>query len=76
MAKNGGDQPPPKFTPPLIVAAIPKVNPAIATAVAFNMVLKPTSIPVALTVLVVGVVIGLLLAIREHAPVAEEARAA
>jgi hypothetical protein len=76
MAKNGGDQPAPKLVPPLLVAAIPKVNPAIAVAVAFNMVTKPTSVPVALSVLAIGIAIGLVMAMRDQSVVAEEASAA
>jgi len=62
MAARGADQPAPKLAPPPLVMVLPTVNTGIALAVAFDMVMKPTSVPVALAVIVVGIVLGVLAA--------------
>lgn len=75
MAKNGADQPMPKAAPRRVVVVLPIVNTGIALSVAFDMVTKPTSIPVALAVIAVGIVVSGALAMRGSAPAPEEAYA-
>lgn len=74
-AKRGADQPAPKLVPPRFVAALPLINTGIALAVVFDMVTKPVSIAVALSVLAIGIVISAAGAMRRPAPVAEDVRA-
>ena len=64
IAKEGGDRPAPRLAPPLLVAILPVVNTGIALSVVFDMVTKPTSVPVALGVMVIGVMTSLVLALR------------
>jgi hypothetical protein len=67
LAKNGADQPAPRLVPPPLLAILPMVNTAIALAVAFDMVTKPTSIPVALSIVAVGAVLGAAAGLRRPA---------
>src|SRR5437879_4898638 len=76
IAKNGADLPAPKLVPPPFVAALPVINTGIALGVAFDMVTKPASIPVALGIVGVGIALGAATAMRRPAPVVEEVRAA
>jgi uncharacterized membrane protein len=76
IAKNGADQPAPRLLPPPLVAVLPVINTGIALSVAFDMVTKPTSIPVALSVIAVGILLGAAATMRRPAPVIEEASAA
>jgi hypothetical protein len=77
MAKRGADQPAPKLVPPPLLIALPTINTGIAIAVVFDMVTKPASIPVALGVVAIGIVLGALPAMRRRpAPAMERARAA
>ncbi|HEX7979364.1 MAG TPA: hypothetical protein VF461_12240 [Gemmatimonadaceae bacterium] len=62
MAANGADQSVPKMAPPAAVVLLPTINTGVAAAVALDMVVKPTSIPVALGIVAVGVVVGVLAA--------------
>ena len=62
MVARGADQPAPTLAPPPLVMVLPTVNTGIALAVAFDMVMKPTSVPVALAVIAVGIVLGVLAA--------------
>jgi hypothetical protein len=74
VAAKGADQPAPRLVPPPMIAALPAINTGIALAVAFDMVTKPASIPVALGVVALGIVIsGALVArgARRAAPVAK-----
>ena len=57
-AARGADQPAPVLVPPTLVALLPQVNSAIALAVAFDMVVKPASIGVALGVVGFGVALA------------------
>jgi len=76
IATKGADQPAPKLLPPPLIAALPAINTGIALSVAFDMVTKPTSIPAALGVLGVGIVVTGALALRRPAPAVEGVRAA
>jgi hypothetical protein len=76
MAKRGADQPVPKLVPPPLVAALPMVNTGIALSVAFDMVTKPTSIHIALSVVAIGIVLGAAAAPRRPAPAMEGVSAA
>ncbi|HKH92058.1 MAG TPA: hypothetical protein VKA54_09650 [Gemmatimonadaceae bacterium] len=67
MVARGADQPAPKLAPPPLVAVLPTVNTGIALAVAFDMVMKPTSVPIALGVVAVGIVLGVLAAPKRPA---------
>jgi hypothetical protein len=67
IAAQGADQPAPKLAPPPLVMVLPTVNTGIALAVAFVMVLKPTSIAIALGIVAVGIVLGVLAAPRRPA---------
>jgi hypothetical protein len=71
MAKHGPDQPAPKLVPPPLVTALPMINTGIALGVVFDMVTKPASVPVALSVVIVGIVISGARASRRPAPAAE-----
>jgi hypothetical protein len=75
MAKRGADQPAPKLVPPPLVAALPKINTGIALSVVFDMVTKPTSVPVALSVLTIGIAISAIGAMRGAATVTKGVRA-
>lgn len=66
IATEGADQPPPALVPSAAVAMLPTVNTGIALAVAFDMVTKPASIPIALGVVGVGIVLGALAAPRRR----------
>lgn len=68
IAGRGADQPAPKLIPPPLVMVLPTVNTGIALAVVFVMVTKPTSVPVALGIVVVGIVLGVLAAPKRPAP--------
>jgi hypothetical protein len=57
-AKQGSDRPAPRLVPPPLVVMLPVVNTGIALSIVFDMVTKPTSVPVALGVIVVGVVLS------------------
>jgi hypothetical protein len=64
MAKDGGDKPAPKLVPPPLVAALPVINTGIALSVVFDMVTKPTSMPIALGVVAIGIVLSAAGALR------------
>ena len=72
MASKGADQPAPKLVPPAAVVLLPTVNTGIALAVAFVMVTKPTSIPIALGIVAVGIVLGALAAPKRPASAAAQ----
>jgi hypothetical protein len=74
MSKKGADQPAPKLVPPPLIAALPVVNTGIALSVAFDMVTKPASVPAALSVVAIGIVLGATVGMRRPAPAAESAR--
>ena len=67
LAAQGADRPAPKLVPPLLLALLPMMNTLIALSVAFDMVTKPTSIPVALGVIAVGAILGAGLGARQRA---------
>jgi hypothetical protein len=67
MAAKGADQPAPNLVPPAAVVLLPTVNTGIALAVAFVMVTKPTSVPIALGIVAVGIVLGVLAAPKQPA---------
>jgi hypothetical protein len=69
FAQRGLDQPAPKLVPPPIVAALPTINTGIAIAVVFDMVTKPASIPLALVVVVLGILLAATAYLRRPAPV-------
>lgn len=71
IAKGGSDQPPPKLIPPPLIAALPVINTGIALSVVFDMVTKPVSIPVALSVIATGIVLSAAGAMRRPAAVAK-----
>jgi hypothetical protein len=75
-AKNGADHPAPSLSPPPLVAALPLINTGIALGVAFDMVMKPVSIPIALSVVAISVVLGAVAGMRRPAPAAERVPAA
>ena len=75
MAKRGTDQPAPKLVPPPLVAALPMINIGLVLAVVFDMVTKPASVPVAMSVLAIGIVLAVAGTMRRPAPVAEGVRA-
>jgi hypothetical protein len=72
MAATGADQPVPKLVPPAAVVLLPTINTGIAFAVALDMVVKPTSIPIALGVVAVGAVLGAFAAPKRPASVAAQ----
>jgi hypothetical protein len=72
IAANGADQPVPKLVPPAAVVMLPTINTGVALAAALDMVAKPTSIPIALGIVAVGVVLGVLAAPKRPASVAAQ----
>jgi hypothetical protein len=76
LAKYGADQAPPPLSAPPLVAALPKINTGIALAVVFDMVTKPSSIPVALGVVAIGIAVAAVGALRQPAASIEEVPAA
>jgi hypothetical protein len=76
LAKNGGNQPAPKLVAPPLLAALPFINTFIALGVALDMVTKPASIPVALSVVAIAIVLGAAVGLRRPAAVVEEVRTA
>lgn len=70
MAAKGADHPAPKLAPPAPVVLLPAINTGVALAVALDMVAKPTSIPIALGIVAVGVVLGALTAPKRLATAA------
>jgi hypothetical protein len=72
MAAKGADQPAPKLAPPAAVVMLPAINTGVALAVALDMVAKPTSIPVALGIVAVGIVLGALTAPKRPPSVAAQ----
>jgi hypothetical protein len=72
IASKGADQPVPRLAPPAAVVMLPTINTGVALAVALDMVAKPTSIPIALGIVAVGVVLGFLAAPRRLASVATQ----
>lgn len=73
LAKNGVDQPAPKLVPPPLVAALPLINTGLVLGVVFDMATKPVSIPVALSVLAIGIVLGAAMGMRRPAPATQPA---
>ena len=68
------DAAPPRLVPPPLVAMLPVVNTGIALAVVFDMVTKPASVVVALTIIAVGIGASALLAWRQRPPTAAASR--
>lgn len=75
IASKGADQPAPKLEPPAAVVLLPTINSGIALAVAFVMVTKPTSIPIALGIVAIGIVLGVLTAPKRPGSVAAQSAA-
>ena len=74
IAAEGPDRPAPRLVPPPVLALLPMINTGIALSVAFDMVTKPTSIPVALGVIALGAMLGAGIAMRQRpAPAVQEA---
>ena len=57
-AKQGSERAAPKLVPPPLVVMLPVVNTGIALSVVFDMVVKPSSVPVALGVIGVGALLS------------------
>lgn len=68
LAAKGADEPAPRLVPPTAVVMLPVINTGVAIGVAFDMVTKQPSIPVALTVVAVGGLLGAGLSMRQAAP--------
>jgi hypothetical protein len=54
-ANAAPDAPPPRLVPPLLITMLPLVNTGVALGVVFDMVTKPSSVPVALGVIGIGI---------------------
>jgi hypothetical protein len=83
LAKDGSDRPAPRMTPPRLVAILPLVNTGLAVSVAYVMVTKPASVPVALGIVLGVVALSVVAALRQTAagaagqlPRSNESRAA
>jgi hypothetical protein len=76
MASKGADQPAPRLVPPAAVVLLPTINTGLALAVAFVMVTKPTSIPIALGIVAAGIVLGFLAAPKQPASTSAQPMAA
>lgn len=70
------EAPTPRLAPPPLAAMLPLINTGIALAVVFDMVTKPTSILVALSVIAAGVVLAGIAAWRQRPAAAEAVEAA
>jgi hypothetical protein len=70
LAKDGPDRAAPRLVPSPLVAMLPLVNTGIALGVVFDMVMKPTTVPVALGVIVLGAAVSIGLARRKPASTA------
>ena len=70
VAAQGADHPAPKMAPPAAIVLLPTINTGVAAAVALVMVTKPTSLPIALGIVAVGVVVGVLIAPKRPATIA------
>jgi len=57
-AKQGSERAAPKLVPPPLVVMPPVVNTGIALSVVFDMVTKPSSVPVALGVIGIGALLS------------------
>jgi len=57
-AKQGSERAAPKLVPPPLVVMLPVVNTGIALSVVFDMVTKPSSVPVALGVIGIGTLLS------------------
>jgi hypothetical protein len=66
IAKNGNNLPAPRLVPPRVVTILPHMNSGIAFGVIFDMATKPTSVAVALGVLVIGVAVHVALGMRQR----------
>lgn len=75
LAAKDANQPPPKLVPPTAVAMLTQINPGVALGIALDMVARQPSIPIALTVMAVGGLLGAALSLRQmaSAPVAQSA---
>lgn len=76
LASHGAERPAPRMAPPVLVAALPSVNTGIAIAVVFDMVIKPSSLAVALGVIALGIGLGAVSIVRRPMREIEQARAA
>jgi hypothetical protein len=72
VAAQGADHPAPKGAPPAAIVLLPTINTGVALATALDMVVKPTSIPIALGVVAVGAVLGVLAAPKRPAAIAAQ----
>jgi hypothetical protein len=75
IARNGADHPAPVLVPPPFVAALPIVNTFIALSVAFDMVTKPASIHVALSIVAGAIALGFVIGMRRPTPAPTQAPA-
>ena len=75
MAKTAGDHPAPRLVPPPLIAMLPAVNTGIAMGVVFDMVTKPASVPLALGIIVIGIVLGAMMGMRRPEGAREQVRA-
>ena len=64
LAKDGADRPVPKLIPPPLVRMLPVANTGVSLGVAFDMVMKPASVPVALAILILGAAVSVALSRR------------
>ncbi|HSQ30784.1 MAG TPA: hypothetical protein VLN49_13090 [Gemmatimonadaceae bacterium] len=64
IAQEGMDRPAPKLVPPPLVGLLPMVNTGISLGVVYDMATKPASVPVALTVTVIGAALTTAIAMR------------
>ena len=67
-ASQGADRPAPRLVPPMVIAVLPMINTGIAISVVFDMATKPTSIPLALGIIGIGVALGFGLGLRGRRP--------
>ena len=66
IASKAPDAPAPRLAPPPFVAMLPLINTGVALGVVFDMVTKPSSSLVALTVIAVGISVTAVLAWRQR----------
>jgi hypothetical protein len=63
-AASGADSAVPQLAPPMLVVALPVINTGVALAVVFDMVTKPASVVVALSVVALGIAIPATMILR------------
>jgi hypothetical protein len=75
LTDRSPDAAPPRLAPPRLVAMLPMINTGIALSVVFDMVTKPASVPVAIGVILMGILVSVATArLKRPTPMPSHAR--